>query len=39
VREQVAGDPGQPVAVAEALVERLELGGAREILARASESG
>jgi hydroxymethylbilane synthase len=39
VREQVAGDPGQPVAVAEALVERLEQAGAREILARASGSG
>ncbi len=38
VRETVAGDPGQPVAVAEALIARLEAGGAREILRRAPES-
>ena len=34
VRDRVLGDPGQPVAVAEALIERLEAGGAREILAQ-----
>ena len=38
VRESVVGDPGQPVAVAEALVARLEASGAREILRRAAES-
>ncbi len=32
VRESVHGDPGQPVALAEALVEQLEAVGAREIL-------
>jgi hydroxymethylbilane synthase len=39
VRETVSGDPGQPVAVAEALVAKLDAGGAREILRRAAESG
>ena len=39
VRETVVGDPGQPVAVAEALIAALEAGGAREILRRAAESG
>jgi hydroxymethylbilane synthase len=39
VRERVVGDPAQPVALAEALVERLEAAGAREILARASRAG
>jgi hydroxymethylbilane synthase len=39
VRESVVGDPGQPVAVAEALLAALEAGGAREILRRAAESG
>jgi hydroxymethylbilane synthase len=38
VRETVAGDPGQPVAVAEALIAALEAGGASEILRRAAES-
>ncbi len=33
VRESVLGDPGQPVAVAEALIDRLDAAGAREILA------
>jgi hydroxymethylbilane synthase len=33
VRENVLGDPGQPVAVAEALIDRLDAAGAREILA------
>jgi hydroxymethylbilane synthase len=37
VRESVIGDPAQPVAVAEALVERLDAAGAREILRRAGE--
>jgi hydroxymethylbilane synthase len=32
VRENVLGDPGQPVAVAEALIDRLDAAGAREIL-------
>lgn len=32
VREQVAGDPGQPVAVAEALVDAMAALGARELL-------
>lgn len=32
-RERVSGDPAQPVAVAEALLEALEAAGAREILA------
>ncbi len=36
VRESVTGDAAQPVALAEALVERLEAAGAREILARAT---
>jgi hydroxymethylbilane synthase len=35
VRESVIGDPAQPVAVAEALLERLDAAGAREILRRA----
>jgi hydroxymethylbilane synthase len=39
VREAATGDPGQPVAVAEALVERLRAAGADEILRRARESG
>jgi hydroxymethylbilane synthase len=34
VRESVTGDPSQPVALAEALVERLEAAGAREVLGR-----
>lgn len=38
VRETVTGDAGQPVAVAEALIERLEAAGGREILERASGS-
>jgi hydroxymethylbilane synthase len=33
VRENVLGDPGQPVAVAAALIARLDAAGAREILA------
>ncbi len=37
VRETVLGDPAQPVAVAEALIERLETVGAREILRQASD--
>jgi hydroxymethylbilane synthase len=32
IRESVLGDPGQPVAVAEALIDRLDAAGAREIL-------
>ena len=39
VRETVVGDAGQPVAVAAALVERLEWAGAREILRRAADRG
>lgn len=38
LRETVVGDPGQPVAVAEALLAALEAGGGREILRRAAES-
>lgn len=38
-RDSVEGDAGQPVAVAEALVERLEAQGAREILREASAGG
>ncbi len=37
-RESVIGDPGQPVAVAEALVERLRAVGAEEILQQAREA-
>jgi len=36
VRDAVRGDPEQPVALAEALVEKLEAQGAREILERAA---
>lgn len=36
VRESVVGDPAQPVAVAEALLAKLEAAGARRILAAAS---
>jgi hydroxymethylbilane synthase len=36
VRESVLGDPGQPVALAESLVARLDAGDARGILERAS---
>ena len=36
VRETIVGDIDQPVAVADALVAKLEAAGAREILARAS---
>lgn len=39
VRRTVSGDPSQPVAVAEALVEDLERAGAREILRRAAAAG
>jgi hydroxymethylbilane synthase len=36
VRESVSGDPAQPVALAESLVELLDAAGAREILRRAA---
>lgn len=36
VRESVSGDPAQPVALAEALLEKLETAGAQRILADAS---
>lgn len=38
VRDAVRGDPDQPVALAEALVEKLSDAGAREILKRAAEA-
>lgn len=38
VRESVLGDPAQPVAVAEALIEKLEAAGARQILRAASDA-
>lgn len=38
VRDAVRGDPDQPVALAEALVERMTAAGARDILKRASLS-
>ena len=37
VTEAVEGDPGQPVALGEALVERMTAAGARELLERAAE--
>ena len=37
VRELVEGDPLQPVALGEALVERMAAAGALELLARAEE--
>jgi hydroxymethylbilane synthase len=37
VAERVEGDPMQPVALGEALVERMSAAGARELLARAEE--
>lgn len=39
VRDAVRGDPAQPVALAEALVERMLGAGAGEILARAAPAG
>lgn len=39
VRELVSGDPGQPVALADSLLEELERAGAREILAGSSGGG
>jgi hydroxymethylbilane synthase len=36
VRESVSGDPAQPVALAESLIELLDAAGAREILRRAA---
>ena len=38
VRESVEGDPAQPVALGEALVERMARAGARQLLARAAEA-
>lgn len=38
IRERVEGDPAQPVALGEALVERMARAGARELLARAAEA-
>jgi hydroxymethylbilane synthase len=38
VRDRIAGDPEQPVALGEALAERMLAAGAREILDRASAS-
>lgn len=37
VTERVEGDPAQPVALGEALVERMSAAGARELLTRAEE--
>ncbi len=37
IRERVEGDPAQPVALGEALVERMVGAGAQELLARAAE--
>jgi hypothetical protein len=39
VRESVSGDPAQPVALAEALIELLDAAGARGILRRAAGEG
>ena len=39
VRELVAGDPGQPVALADSLLEELERQGARRILAEGRDAG
>jgi hypothetical protein len=38
VRDRLSGDPEQPVALGEALAERMSRAGAREIL-RAARSG
>ena len=38
VRDRIAGDPEQPVALGQALAERMLAAGAREILDRAGAS-